>query len=170
MLPVACDKRLVITKEIGCVHGDMLLPVLYPCYSVTVCISLVLQCATWFVGKAPFSETTTAIKMKLLHILRSIILTQHNTCRAFYTTDKSQPVSPFQLVTLFSSIEMSIACSAWLMLFSVVTWFKDHGICKSCINYSIAYPKQQNKRYCSQYMIAIIVFKPSLNPFLYLMP
>ena len=38
---------------------------------------------------------------------------------------------------------------------------KDHGICKSCINYSIAYPKPQNKRYCSQYMIAIVVLKPN---------
>ena len=36
---------------------------------------------------------------------------------------------------------------------------EDHGICKSCINYSIDYPKPRNKRYCSQYMIAIVVLK-----------
>ena len=43
----------------------------------------------------------------------------------------------------------------------LVTWFKDHGLCKSRINYSIAYPKVQYKMYCSQYMIAIVVLKPS---------
>ena len=30
----------------------------------------------------------------------------------------------------------------------VITWFKDRGICFK--NYSIAYPKPQNKKYCSQ--------------------
>ena len=49
----------------------------------------------------------------------------------------------------------------------VVTWFKDHGICKLRINYSIAYPKPQNKRYCSQYMIAIVVLKPSYMAIMY---
>ena len=44
---------------------------------------------------------------------------------------------------------------------SVVTRFKDHGICKSRINYSIAYPKPRNKRYCSQYMVAVVILKPS---------
>ena len=43
---------------------------------------------------------------------------------------------------------------------SVVTWFKDHEI-TGHINYSIAYPQPQNKRYCSQYMVAIVVLKPS---------
>ena len=32
-----------------------------------------------------------------------------------------------------------------LILNMVITWFKGHGICKSHINYTIAYPKQQNK-------------------------
>ena len=49
----------------------------------------------------------------------------------------------------------------FLNLSLVVTWFKDHGICKSRINYSIAYSKPQNKRCCSQYMIAIVVLKQS---------
>ena len=40
----------------------------------------------------------------------------------------------------------------------VVTWFKDHEIYKSH-NYKL--PKPQNKRYCSQYMVAIVVLKPS---------
>ena len=43
----------------------------------------------------------------------------------------------------------------------VVTWFKDHGICKSRINYSIAYPKLQHNSCCSQYMIAIVALKLS---------
>ena len=38
---------------------------------------------------------------------------------------------------------ISMNCREWLLL--VVTWFKDPGICKSRINYSIAYPKPQKK-------------------------
>ena len=44
---------------------------------------------------------------------------------------------------------------------SVVTWFKDHGICKLCINYSLATCVITKKRYCLQYMNAIVVLKSS---------
>ena len=50
-----------------------------------------------------------------------------------------------------------------LTLNGVVTWFKTHKIYKSHINYSIAYPKPQNKKVllgdCSHFMS----LKPTKN-------
>ena len=46
---------------------------------------------------------------------------------------------------------------------SIWTWLKTHGIYKSHINYSIAYPKPQNKRALLGYCSHFVSLKPSTN-------